>query len=168
MISRQIFRTEKFLTAICRGIPILDQTWVNSTIETGIIQDPDNFYLKDVQKEILFGFTLQSAVQKAVEHKLLSGMTFYLTPNVVPDLEICKRLVKEAGGIDCIRITSKRLSKLQDVIQKDRSCIIISCTNDIRMYVRLQKMGYEVYTVEFLMMGLTRQELDFENTQFKY
>lgn len=69
LVCDQVFRTFKFLYAICRGIPIVTSKWLDASNEMGTLLPFDTFLLIDEKAEKRFHFNLKKSLGKHYSEK---------------------------------------------------------------------------------------------------
>ncbi|KAJ3325131.1 hypothetical protein HDV06_004887 [Boothiomyces sp. JEL0866] len=89
---------------------------------------------------------------------LLKGYTIYYTKNVVPESKILKRLVTSAGG-KCILI--KQMDQVKDGVA-------IGSLTDDWLIQGCKKLGRKVYCSDLILVGILKQQLEFDNPDFYF
>ncbi|KAJ3332572.1 hypothetical protein HDU91_003079 [Kappamyces sp. JEL0680] len=158
VVAKQIARTEKFLLAISRGIPIVDERWLAEVTVQKKLLDPAHFPLLDRQNEQVFDFVLAKAVERGRTAKLLEGYTCYCSLHIEPSPAIIARLVQAAGGLFKGVLTPKKTLNLS-VISSSHKIICFATESDL---CTLGGLGHPLYSSELLLDGLLRQRLEFE------
>jgi len=91
-----------FLRAVCRGLPIVDPTYLDACASRQEALPVDDFLLTDVQGELLWGFALQDARERALERgPVLSGrsVAFALDDSQLPmPMQELRDVVVAAGA----------------------------------------------------------------------
>lgn len=64
LICDKIYRTFKFLFAVCKGIPIVRSTWLEMSHKHGKFEPTDPYLLTDYDAEKRFGFSLKKSIGK--------------------------------------------------------------------------------------------------------
>ncbi|KAH6579179.1 hypothetical protein BASA60_003363 [Batrachochytrium salamandrivorans] len=152
LVTDRIRRTVKFLCAISAGKHILDIKWLEASKKEGKFSVEAKYLLKDQKTEKLYKFTLKktlAAVWKTGHSLLFSGRQFFSTANVKPGHDELREILNAAGG-DLIMEESE--------LTKDT--IIIADLADTDKCSQLQKMGYSLQSVECVLTGILRQEMD--------
>lgn len=168
LISRGIFRTEKFLVALSTNVPILSGDWITDTIEKECPQDPSKYLLQDKSQELIYNFKLDQSRKNSENRKLLKGITVYITENVTPGVSVFKNLVDAAGGDECVLLTKKNQRRIKGKLLNSRDNLIISSSVDQDVYMGFKEMGFKVYSAEFILTGLLLQRLDYDNVKNCY
>ncbi|KAH6605707.1 hypothetical protein Trco_004860 [Trichoderma cornu-damae] len=99
LAAPHVVRTVKFLCALARGPTVISSTFIEKTLETGKLQDVDDYVLKDSEAERKYDVNLERSVARAKAHrgKLLRGIPIYCTDKIKngPD---SYRAIAEANG----------------------------------------------------------------------
>mmetsp|Transcript_25306 Transcript_25306/g.53871 ORF Transcript_25306/g.53871 Transcript_25306/m.53871 type:complete len:625 (+) Transcript_25306:25-1899(+) len=102
LVASSIHPSVEFLRGVCRGIPIVDPLYLDACVMRGAVLPVDGFLLTDVQGEMLWGFSLQDARERAVARgPVLSGrsVSFALDDSELPSaLQGLHDVVVEAGA----------------------------------------------------------------------
>ncbi|XP_015121786.1 mediator of DNA damage checkpoint protein 1 [Diachasma alloeum] len=162
LVTDKVRRTVKFFCAISRGIPIVSIAWLQSSVAAKKFLDPSKYILHDPASETRYKFNLGRSLNRAREGKLLEGRTIVLTSKLsgpsIPDL---KTMVQTAGG--------KSLVRAPAIWPPDS--VIVSCPEDLpkvkKMLSRAKNVRVHVVDIEFLLSGLLRQELNYEEFALK-
>jgi hypothetical protein len=119
LIAQKVSRTEKLLIALCKGLYLLQPSWLEESLKAGRflgepflepfqflkvkchIADEDNYLLKDTGSETQHGYNLRESLERARQGKMLQGRQVYVTPKCEPSAENLKRIVEAAGGKVC-------------------------------------------------------------------
>ncbi|KAL7924708.1 hypothetical protein ACQKWADRAFT_285748 [Trichoderma austrokoningii] len=99
LAAPHVVRTVKFLCALARGPTVISSTFIEKTLETGKLQNVEDFILKDTEAESKFGIDLEKSVARARAHrgKLLRGIPIYCTDKIKNGPE-SYRAIAEANG----------------------------------------------------------------------
>ncbi|XP_063983604.1 uncharacterized protein LOC135165825 [Diachasmimorpha longicaudata] len=162
LVTDKIRRTVKFFCAISRGIPIVSMSWLQSSMASKKFLDPGKYTLYDPGAEAKYKFNLGRSLGRARTRKLLEGRTIVLTSKLsgpsIPDL---KAMVQAAGGKPLVRAPSTW----------PHDSIIVSCPEDLpkvkKMLAKAKNVKVHVVDIEFLLSGLLRQELHYEEFALK-
>lgn len=92
---------------------------------------------------------------------MLEGKTFYITPKVQVDKKLLKNVVGACGGT-----VSAQSPTLRIISNNTGSRFVISCKEDQSIWRPIADQGYKVYTHEFLLMGVLKQRMDWDNKDF--
>nr|XP_012289316.1 mediator of DNA damage checkpoint protein 1 isoform X4 [Aotus nancymaae] len=98
LVTDRIRRTVKFLCALGRGIPILSLDWLHQSRKAGCFLPPDEYVVTDPEQEKNFGFSLQDALSRARERRLLEGYEIHVTPGVQPPPPQMGEIINCCGG----------------------------------------------------------------------
>lgn len=81
---------------------------------------------------------------------LFENLRFFATENVKPDLETLEEILCASGA------TLER-----NIPEDQQSIIILSCVEDMATVEKLETLGYDIQSMEFVLTGLLRQKLDY-------
>ena len=161
LITHKIARTERFLLAITKGIPIISLKWVEELSSSKQIPDPDQFPLIDKQAEANYAFHLKDAISLASKKQLFSGYSIYCVGKVEPDSKTIKRLVEAAGGSFKGFLSKKNIFMYwKDIAENEASTLCFCSLSDKQTAEDLNMKN--VHSTELLLSGLLKQELDWE------
>lgn len=86
LITNKIARTQKFLYAMAKGIPIASTEFMEAIIKNEAVStDIHKYILRDLENEEKYNFSLARTIQEAQTKPILNGLIFYMTPNTFPD-----------------------------------------------------------------------------------
>jgi len=151
LVADHVRRTTKFLSALSLGRPILISAWIEKSAAANRFLDEEAFYLRDEQQESKFQFNLRESQKTATQSKLFANYHVFITKTLAQ----LNDLIPAAGG---------PLEK-EGPQAKNADWIIISCEADREICEPWIALGYKIYNSEFLLCGILRQKLDFENCQ---
>ncbi|KAK0765190.1 hypothetical protein N5P37_002668 [Trichoderma harzianum] len=99
LAAPHVVRTVKFLCALARGPTVISSTFIEKVLETGKLQDVDDFILKDSEAESKYDIDLERSVSRAKAHrgKLLRGIPIFCTDKIKNGPN-SYRLIAEANG----------------------------------------------------------------------
>ncbi|UKZ86837.1 uncharacterized protein TrAFT101_002661 [Trichoderma asperellum] len=99
LAAPHVVRTVKFLCALARGPTVISSTFIEKTLETGKLQDVEDFILKDDEAEAKYDVNLEKSVARAKAHrgKLLRSIPIYCTDKIRNGPE-SYRAIAEANG----------------------------------------------------------------------
>lgn len=162
LVTDKVRRTFKFFCAVSRSIPIASVNWIETSKKTGHFVDSDKFILHDPIAEAKFEFKLSKSLQRASEKKLLDGYTIVITPQVnQPSVNEIKSMINVSGGKALIRAPRVWLP----------NTVIISCEADgqnVKKMTLKAPREIPVVTVEFILSGILKQELDLHRYKIKF
>ncbi|XP_070593834.1 mediator of DNA damage checkpoint protein 1 isoform X1 [Erythrolamprus reginae] len=153
LVTDRVRRTVKFLCALARGIPIVTLDWLEKSKRNGFFLAPNNFLIQDPEQEKKLGFSLSNSLQKAQqEGALFQGYEIHVTPNVKPEPEHMKDIVKCSGGT--------LLPRMPRAFKEKR--IVVSCPEDLSRCKPAQEAGVPITNAEFILSGILQQRVDLE------
>ncbi|PNP42064.1 hypothetical protein TGAMA5MH_05745 [Trichoderma gamsii] len=99
LAAPHVVRTVKFLCALARGPTVISSTFIEKTLETGKLQDVEDFILRDAEAESKYDVNLEKSVARAKAHrgKLLRSIPIYCTDKIKNGPE-SYRAIAEANG----------------------------------------------------------------------
>ncbi|XP_061475225.1 mediator of DNA damage checkpoint protein 1 isoform X2 [Rhineura floridana] len=153
LVTDRVRRTVKFLCALARGIPIVTLDWLEKSRRNSFFLAPNSFLVSDSEQEKNFRFSLSASLQRArQEGPLLQGYEIHITPNVKPEPEHMRDIVKCSGGTFLPRMPRA---------YKDKR-IIISCPEDLPRCKAGQDARVPIANSEFILMGILQQKVDLD------
>lgn len=89
----------KFLRCLARGPEVISSDFITACLESGKVQDVDDYILKDEENEQRFGVTIETAVSRARANRgrLLWGVPVYCTADIKNGVD-CYQAIAEANG----------------------------------------------------------------------
>nr|XP_056707931.1 mediator of DNA damage checkpoint protein 1 [Euleptes europaea] len=153
LVTDRVCRTVKFLCALARGIPIVTLDWLEKSKRNSFFLSPKGFLVRDPEQEKNFGFRLAESLQKARQKGgLLQGYELHVTPNVKPEPEHMRDIIKCSGGTFLPRMPRA---------YKDKR-IVISCPEDLPRCKPAQDAGVPIANSEFILTGILQQKADLD------
>lgn len=165
LITCKIARTEKFLQAVAKGIPIVDLKWVEELSSRKQIPNPLQYSLFDEEGEKLYSFQLKKALSNASKRKIFEGCSIYCLGRVEPDVKTVKRLVEVGGGNFKGMLTKNNLSaylteaESQSFSDQGDLKTFCFCSETDSNLVSQWKIR-NAYSTEMLLTGMLKQELE--------
>ncbi|XP_044275547.1 mediator of DNA damage checkpoint protein 1 isoform X2 [Varanus komodoensis] len=153
LVTDRVRRTVKFLCALARGIPIVTLDWLEKSKRKSSFLAPDSFFVCDPEQEKNFQFSLTTSLQKAQEEGgLLQGYEIHVTPNVKPEPEHMRDIVRCSGGTFLPRMPRA---------YKDKR-VVISCAEDLPRCKPAQDARVPVADSELILTGILQQKIDLD------
>lgn len=84
LISNQVFRTCKFLSAVAAGVEIVTEDWLKACAKEGSFVDLSPFALRDKDREKRFKFVLATSLEASRKKSIFAGYSVYVTAGTVP------------------------------------------------------------------------------------
>ncbi|KAL5006232.1 hypothetical protein ScPMuIL_015038 [Solemya velum] len=161
LVAQSLSRTMKFFLAISVCKCIVTRDWVEESFMQKRFLDEEKYFLRDVQAEQELKCNLVESVVQAQTKVLFQGLTFYISPSVVPPPSDLKAIVESAGGT-----VIKKRPAAKTILNKrnemgNPTCIVITCANDIHLCRDLLAKKIALYNAEFILTGVLRQEVDY-------
>ncbi|XP_041365559.1 PAX-interacting protein 1-like [Gigantopelta aegis] len=162
LVTQVIARTMKFFVAINVCKFIVTKTWLEESLLQHRFLDEEKYFLNDEKGETELGCRLSESVRKARSNPLFKGLTFHITPGVIPPVVDIRNIVESAGGQVVQRRPSAKTIAAQVDDKGHPTFIIITCVKDVFLCRDLVAKRIAVYNPEFVLTGVIRQEVDFE------
>jgi hypothetical protein len=143
------------------------------------------FPLHDANAEAKYDMKLDEALERAKQLRgtLLIGKIFYVTPKTKVDFRLLKSVVTTHGGQvssllqssfgDSSPLIFASCSQLMQHSPTVRSLngsvnrYVISCPEDVSIWRPLASQNIPIFTQEFLLIGVLKQELDWDNRNLR-
>ncbi|KAM3847399.1 mediator of DNA damage checkpoint protein 1 isoform 1-T1 [Vipera latastei] len=153
LVTDRVRRTVKFLCALARGIPIVTLDWLEKSRQNAFFLAPNSFLVRDPEQEKNLRFSLSTSLQK-VQQKgpLFQGYEIHVTPNVKPEPEYMKDIVKCSGGT--------LLPRMPRAFKEKR--IVVSCPEDLSRCKPAREAGVPITNAEFILTGILQQTVDLQ------
>ncbi|XP_059170628.1 PAX-interacting protein 1-like [Physella acuta] len=163
LVCPSLVRTIKFFVAINTCRHIITKEWIEDSIAQERFLDETNYSLKDEKGEIALNCNLSESMRRAQSRPLFQGLTFYITPSVVPPICEMMTIIESAGGVLVkIRPSVKQIAASMDE-KGHPKIIVITCLNDLHLSVDLRNRKLPIFNAEFILTGVMRQELDYNS-----
>ncbi|KAG8714575.1 hypothetical protein FRC08_011723 [Ceratobasidium sp. 394] len=158
LVVNSIGRTEKFLCALPRCKHVVSMKWIQESIKAGNLLKESDYMLKDPENEKKYQFSLTESIKRIKDNggKLLEGHTFYLTEKLGVELKALQRVIEASGGIAKVELNPTEKKVGGDVSHNH----VISSRENHSSWEKLAKKDIPVYSKEFILNGVLRQELD--------
>ncbi|CAI4227435.1 unnamed protein product [Auanema sp. JU1783] len=158
LVALQGSRSERFLEAIILGKNIVNAYWIVHGYECKQFMDTLDYFLRDEDMEKHLGYSCKRSVIRARTRPIFEDFTFYITPSVVPHRSILSRLIRLAGG----KVDEERPdpAKLVKALETDTPFVVVGCEADLRVVQYLVDCGFPIFTCEFVLMSILRQEVE--------
>ncbi|KAG8737127.1 hypothetical protein FRC10_008549 [Ceratobasidium sp. 414] len=158
LVVNSIGRTEKFLCALPQCKHVVSMKWIQESIKAGKLLKESDYMLKDPENEKKYQFSLAESIKriKANGGKLLEGHTFYLTEKLGVEIKALQRVIEASGGIAKVELNPTEKKVGGDVSHNH----VISSRENYSSWEKLTKKDIPVYSKEFILNGVLRQELD--------
>jgi hypothetical protein len=197
LVALKIVRTEKMLMAINSVHHIVHDDWLRKSAENGeflgkmrktyclcsdlihilhfLSLDEREFLLNDVDSEKFFNCKFEETRRRARETpRLFKDYLFYASENVLPSLEILRRIIENAGG-SLLRkedldktIKELRESTSGRIHNNTLKFVVIGCDNDrdsiVSTFFETPRVPHvdHVYTTDLILNGIIQWKLDFK------
>lgn len=166
LVAGRVTRTVKFLTAMSLVKHVVKPEWLEESARIQKFVDEQSYMLRDVEAEVLFGFSLEESLKRARNAPLFKGKYFYITPGICPSLGTMKAILESAGG----KLLSKQPSYRKIMEHKQNKnlpeIILISCENDLHLCREYFLKNIDVHNAEFILTGVLTQKLDYDSYKF--
>ncbi|XP_060615378.2 mediator of DNA damage checkpoint protein 1 [Anolis sagrei] len=153
LVTDRVCRTVKFLCALARGIPIVTLDWLQKSRQNSFFLAPKSFLVRDPEQEKKFQFSLPTSLQTAQRNGgLFQGYEIHVTPNVKPEPEHMRDIIKCSGGTFLPRMPRT---------YKDKR-VIVSCPDDLPLCKPAQNGKVPITNSEFILTGILQQKIDLD------
>lgn len=98
LTKSQITFTAKFLAAVCKGIPVVDSSFIEASLKAGCWLDPHDFIICDMDLELKKGFSLKSLLKKTAKKKFLQNYSVFVTNSTLIPENLLSEIIEQAGG----------------------------------------------------------------------
>ncbi|CAL1541165.1 unnamed protein product [Lymnaea stagnalis] len=161
LVCPSLVRTIKFFIAINTCRYVVTKEWLEDSMSQDRFLDESDYVLKDESGEAALHCNLAESLRRAQNRPLFQGLTFYISPSVVPPICELMSIIDSAGGV----LVKRRPSVKQIVASLDEKghpkIIVITCLNDLHLSTDLRNRKLPIFNAEFILTGVMRQELDF-------
>ncbi|CAD7080800.1 unnamed protein product [Hermetia illucens] len=161
LITDKIYRTWKFLSAMGKGIPIVNIKWLHDTLDYKERKMPthpncEDYLLRDPNAEKRFKFSLRKSLEYARNSPVFKGYTFYCTPNTKPKPKELQTIIECAGG--------KVMRSLPKDFEEPKKFFIVSDKADISMWpdIRVRLGDRTILSTEAIIMAVMQQCVNFK------
>ncbi|KAI9333760.1 mediator of DNA damage checkpoint protein 1-like protein [Zopfochytrium polystomum] len=155
LVTDKIRRTVKFLAALAAGKHIVSVKWLEQSKKSSVFVDVTDHLLKDKAAEKVYGFSLKESLEKAKAQRLFAGVEVYATPSVKPPHADLAEMLIAAG--------SKLIKSVPAGGPANHPHVaVIGCAEDEAACRKLQRAGWRVLTNEFVLTGILRQEVGWD------
>ena len=157
LVMGKLARTDKLLMCLPVVKHVLRTTWITDSDEAGRWISEEGYLLEDPEVERKFNFNMSSTLSRSNRDKLFMGKTFYMTPNVRPNLQVMKSIIKFSGGrLDNITPACKDFILTAIFRLKNKK---MKTTQEMK---EINSGEQRVFPSELVMSAITRCELDWD------
>lgn len=168
LIVDQLSRTSKFICAMSHAEYILSYKWIVESYEANCLLDERQFIVQDRAGEEKYSFDLVHSLVNRKRRKglLFSNLVFFITPSVLKSCSDLKEMIESAGGV---ATTKKAPSELQikQLKTEGRRLVVITNEDDCHLCSTLELYGVDILSVEFVISGILRQDIDYESHRIR-
>ncbi|CAG9766477.1 unnamed protein product [Ceutorhynchus assimilis] len=152
LITENVKRTQKLLTAIGLGKPICSPNWITESKKVQEFLDPWDYILTDPEAEKKWSFSLKQSLTQSRDLQLLRSYNFFI--QVTNAVDVLKGAIESCGG--------KILPKIPST--PSEGTYIISSPENRSKYSRILKKNpdFKIIEAEAVFDGVLRQELRFD------
>lgn len=125
--------------------------WIDASAKAKKWLREAQFSLDDHAAERRWNFKLSQSLERARKAKVLNGVRVYITPHTIPDPPTLKSMIQRAGGV------------VLDKAPRTKSAIVIGSLKDSDACQTFHAAGLSIYTEEFILLGILKQELNYES-----
>ncbi|KAJ3687936.1 hypothetical protein LUZ61_017100 [Rhynchospora tenuis] len=158
IITGQARRTMNFCVALSSGAWVVSSSWLKASFKERCFVDEANYILEDVDYLTKYKCELRDAVARARANPgaLFSGYSFCFAKHIQPSTDL-SAIIKSSGG--------NVLNGL-DESENTEKTIFVACEEDVKDALDASKRGIRVFSSEWLMNCVMKQELDLEAPEF--
>ena len=98
LVMSKLSRTNNFLLCLPTVQHILSLQWLRDSQTENKFLAEDSFALEDPEMESRFNFSLSRTLSRTSRDKLFAGKVFYLTPSVLPSMQVLSAIIEASGG----------------------------------------------------------------------
>ena len=98
LVMSKLSRTNNFLLCLPTVKHVLGLRWLQESQANNKFLSEESFALVDPEVETRFNFSLSRTLSRSSRDKLFSGKVFYLTPSVLPSMQVLSAIVEASGG----------------------------------------------------------------------
>lgn len=168
LVATRIARTVKFLCGISVCEHVVMPHWLDQCNAMNKFVDETPYVLRDQEAEDLFNMSVSSSLLKAKQTPLLTGQQVFSTLNVSPPHESLKDIIQCAGGelLDEEELRN-RFGRTLEHVDQNHPLLVISCHEDVQSGLcnEFFAKNIAVYNPEFILTGVLRQQLDYNQNQ---
>lgn len=165
LVAQSFSRTMKFFIAINVCQHVVNKQWIEDSYQQHTFLTETTYSLHDPAGEAEMKCSLAESVKKARAGPLFEGVSFFITPSVQPPVGELRKVLESAGGkLEKKRLPAKEIEKCKDQ-QGNPTYVIITCAEDIQLVEDVLNNNIKVYSAEFILTGVMRQEKDYGQFQ---
>ncbi|KAF3336773.1 Mediator of DNA damage checkpoint protein 1 [Carex littledalei] len=159
VITGKARRTMNFCVALSSGAWVVSSSWLKASFKEGCFVDEANYILEDEDYLTKYKCELRDAVARARANPcaLFSGYSFCFTKHIQPSIDNLSAIIKSCGGNVIGRF---------DESENTDKIIFMASEEDMKDALDASKRGVRVFSSEWLMNCVMKQELDLEAPQF--
>eukprot|EP01134_Creolimax_fragrantissima_P001963 CFRG1963T1 len=173
IVAPKVARTIKLLVGLSVCKYVVTPKWLEDSKRYGCFKDEEEYITVDIINERKYGFSLRESLARSAAQKLLIGLSVFITTHVLPEPTQLITVIKSAGGtVMTKRPTTEQLvrnSPFRDsaAVYGAQMWIVIADRKDIIEYEEWMSpdLRIAIYTSEFILSGVIRQQLDFEQNE---
>jgi hypothetical protein len=98
LVAPFLVRSTSIFKAIAAGKNIVSPLWIISSFNQLKVLDAEDFVLRDVAAEKVFGCNLRHTLVESRLHPIFENICFYVTPNVKPSRHELHSIIEAGGG----------------------------------------------------------------------
>ena len=98
LVMSKLSRTNNFLLCLPTVQHVLSLKWLQESQAENKFISEESFTLEDPEVESRFNFSLSRTLSRTSRDKLFSGKVFYLTPSVLPSMQVLSAIIEASGG----------------------------------------------------------------------
>lgn len=168
LVVSGISRTPKFVCSFSHATYILSYNWILESYEAKNVLDEKQFILQDKNGEEKYSFNLSYSLSKRKKRGrlLFSNLVFFVTPTVISSVSNVKEMIESAGGAVATKKLPSRM-QINQLKSDKKGFVLVSCKQDLHLCSALENIEIDIVSVEFVICGILRQDIDFEAHRLK-
>ncbi|XP_071054205.1 mediator of DNA damage checkpoint protein 1-like isoform X2 [Onthophagus taurus] len=154
LMTMNVKRSLKLLTAIGQGKPICAPEWLEECKKANQFLDPWDFILRDPEAETKWNFSLKESLNRSRSKKIFENYFFLLLTNVA--LDVLKGSIEACGGKSAQRCPPK--------YQNIQNFVVVSQQENRTKYSKYLKQDPHPIIIHYeaVLDAILRQEINFD------
>ncbi|CAG0891031.1 unnamed protein product [Darwinula stevensoni] len=166
LVMERVARVPKLMCALARCTYIVTKQWAEDSVAQGRLIDEAPYIVSDPVFEKKFNFSIKLVLSRPRPQRmeLFKGLTFYLTPSIIPTPVQMTLIIESAGGI--VKKQRSSVKKIKEMNRTGLNYIIISCLADMHMLSEVTKAHIDVFHVEFVLGAIMKQKITYDSLYY--
>ncbi|XP_063980261.1 PAX-interacting protein 1 [Diachasmimorpha longicaudata] len=164
LVMPAAFRTVKLLCCLSRVKCIVNIQWLLDCFGKNTFIDESSYILGDAEFEKNFHCNIEKALASPNRGAVLKGLTFYVTPSVVPSPTAFSEIIESAGGT--MEKSRRSLVQIQEMNSGGKlNYIIVTQENDLHLLADVLQANILVFSAEVVLRSVARQNFHIDTNQ---